>query len=76
MVIVSAHLTLDITTTKSRIIVDEKAIKKRHRYFTIVSDLESGQVIWIGHGRKRETIDLTRSFQRVSALLMSGEFGS
>ena len=37
--------------------IDEKAIKKRHRYFTIVSDLESGKVIWIGHGRKRETID-------------------
>jgi transposase len=37
--------------------IDEKAIKKRHRYFTIVSDLESGKVIWIGRGRKRETID-------------------
>jgi transposase len=37
--------------------IDEKAIKKRHRYFTIVSDLESGRVIWIGRGRKRETID-------------------
>lgn len=37
--------------------IDEKSIKKRHKYFTIVSDLESGQVIWIGRGRKRETID-------------------
>lgn len=37
--------------------IDEKAIKKRHKYFTIVSDLESGEVIWVGRGRTRATID-------------------
>src|SRR5262249_40099004 len=37
--------------------IDEKAVKKGHKYFTIVSDLENGQVIWIGRGRKREAID-------------------
>lgn len=37
--------------------IDEKSIKKGHKYFTIVSDLDRGQVLWIGIGRKRETID-------------------
>ena len=37
--------------------IDEKSIKKRHKYFTVVSDLEAGNVIWIGRGRKREALD-------------------
>lgn len=37
--------------------IDEKSIRKRHKYFTIVCDLESQEVLWIGRGRKRETID-------------------
>ena len=37
--------------------IDEKSFRKRHKYFTIVSDLESQEVLWIGRGRKRETID-------------------
>jgi transposase len=37
--------------------IDEKAVKKRHKYFTIVSDLETSTVIWVGRGRKRETLD-------------------
>jgi len=37
--------------------IDKKAVKKRHRYFTIVSDLDAGVVLWIGRGRKRESID-------------------
>ncbi len=37
--------------------IDEKSIKKGHKYFSIVSDLERGEVLWIGSGRKRETID-------------------
>lgn len=37
--------------------IDEKAVKKGHKYFTIVSDLESGTVLWIGRGRKKETIN-------------------
>jgi transposase len=37
--------------------IDEKSIRKRHKYFTIVSDLESQEVLWIGRARKRETID-------------------
>jgi transposase len=37
--------------------IDEKSFRKRHKYFTIVSDLETQEVLWIGRGRKRETID-------------------
>ena len=37
--------------------IDEKSIKKRHKYFTVVSDLQAGQVIWIGRGRKQEALD-------------------
>lgn len=36
--------------------IDEKAVKKGHKYFTIVSDLESGTVLWIGRDRKKETL--------------------
>lgn len=37
--------------------IDEKSIKKGHNYFTIVSDLQRGEVLWVGSGRKRESID-------------------
>jgi len=37
--------------------IDEKAIKKGHRYFSLVSDLDAGVVLFVGHGRKRATID-------------------
>src|SRR5450755_614311 len=37
--------------------IDEKSIRKGHKYFTIVSDLQTQKVLWIGRGRKRETID-------------------
>jgi transposase len=37
--------------------IDEKSTKKRHTYFTIVSNLENGQVLWIGRDRKKETLN-------------------
>ena len=37
--------------------IDEKAFKKGHKYFTIVSNLESGTVIWIGEDRTKESIN-------------------
>jgi len=36
--------------------VDEVAVRKGHRYLTIVLDLESGRVVWIGEGRSEETL--------------------
>ena len=43
--------------TLRRVGIDEKSVKKRHVYFTIVSDLETSDVIWVGRGRKKETLD-------------------
>jgi transposase len=45
------------TRTLRRIGIDEKSVKKRHIYFTIVTDLERNEVVWVGRGRKRETLD-------------------
>jgi transposase len=36
--------------------VDEIAVRKGHQYLTIVLDLESGRVVWIGEGRSEETL--------------------
>lgn len=37
--------------------VDEKAIAKRHRYFTIVADLGAGCVLRVEEGRQQESLD-------------------
>ena len=37
--------------------VDEIAIKKGHRYMTVVIDQVTGRVVWMGQGRKKETLD-------------------
>ena len=37
--------------------IDEKAFKRGHKYFTIVSNLETGRVIWVGEDRTKATIN-------------------
>jgi transposase len=37
--------------------VDEIAIKKGHRYMTVVIDYLTGRVVWMSKGRKKETLD-------------------
>lgn len=37
--------------------IDEISYHKRHRYATLVYDLERSVVVWVGRGRGRETID-------------------
>ncbi len=37
--------------------IDEIANKKGHDYLTIVMNLDSGKVIWVGKGRKEEDLD-------------------
>jgi len=37
--------------------IDEIANKKGHNYLSVVMDLETGRVIWVGEGRKEEDID-------------------
>lgn len=36
--------------------VDEIAIRKGHRYLTVILDYESGRVVWIGQKRKARTL--------------------
>jgi len=37
--------------------VDEKAITKRHRYLTVVADLERSRVLYLAEERKQESLD-------------------
>jgi len=37
--------------------VDEKAIAKRHRYLTVVADLDRSRVLYLAEGRKQESLD-------------------
>ena len=39
------------------LMIDEIAIRKGHRYMTIVADFFSGRVVWMGHGRNKQTLD-------------------
>ena len=43
--------------TPNRIGIDEIAYKKGHKYLTVVRDLDLNAVIWVGLGRKKETLD-------------------
>jgi len=36
--------------------VDEIAVRKGHRYLTVVLDFETGRVVWVGQDRKAETL--------------------
>jgi len=45
--------TIDLETT-SRIAVDETATKRGHNYVTIFTDMDSGDVILVEEGRKKD----------------------
>ena len=55
------YLSRLVTDLKSanprRIGIDEIAYEKRHKYLTVVRDIDIGRVIWVGRGRKKETLD-------------------
>jgi transposase len=36
--------------------VDEISLKKRHHYLTVIINWETGKVLWVGEGRKYETL--------------------
>jgi len=38
------------------IAVDETAVRKGHSYLTLVLDLETGRIVWVGEGRSEETL--------------------
>lgn len=37
--------------------IDEIAYEKGHKYLTVVRDIDLGKVIWVGEGRKKESLD-------------------
>lgn len=39
-----------------RLLMDEFALHKGHRYATVIADAETMQVLWVGNGRTREAI--------------------
>jgi transposase len=36
--------------------IDEIAVRKRHRYMTIILDLDSGRIVWVGEDRSEATL--------------------
>ena len=49
--------------------VDEIAVKRGHRYMTVVIDYETGRVVWMGKDRRKET--LLEFFAGMTAVQMS-----
>jgi transposase len=37
--------------------IDEKAYRKGHRYLTVVTDLDTGRVVWAAEGRSQATVE-------------------
>jgi transposase len=44
-------------TVEPHVSYEGPSFKKRHKYVTIVTDLDASEVLWVGSGRKRETLD-------------------
>ena len=44
--------------------IDEISVHKGHRYMTTILDLETGRLVWMGHGRTKAT--LLRFFEELS----------
>lgn len=40
----------------SILMIDEISLKKRHTYLSIIADWNTGEVIWVGKGRKYKTV--------------------
>lgn len=46
---------VDLSQTR-RLIMDEFALHKGHRYASVIADADTRQVLWIGEGRTREAV--------------------
>jgi transposase len=40
-----------------KVAIDEKAYRKGHRYLTVVTDLDTGRVVWAAEGRCKATVE-------------------
>ena len=55
--------------------VDEIAVRKGHNYLTVVLDLQTGEVVWVAEGRKKEALTcflkkLKRAKAKIKAIAM------
>lgn len=58
-----------------KIAIDEKAYRKGHRYLTVVTDLDTGRVVWAAEGRSKATVEAfftALGTQRAAALTHVG----
>lgn len=55
--VVARHRTPIDWTTVAAIAVDELSFRKGHHYLTLVSDLESGRILWSKEGRSAATLE-------------------
>jgi hypothetical protein len=58
--------------------VDEKAVAKRHRYVTLVNDLDRGAVEYIGDDREKTSLDALLSLDfwtLAKTVVLKGTFG-
>ena len=51
------HFSRPRLRTLKRIAIDEIAVRKGHRYLTLVLDLDTGRVVHVGKGRKKQALD-------------------
>ncbi len=54
--VVDAFLPNDLLEGLEAIAVDETSYKRKHQYLTVVVDLLSGRVVWVGEGKSAETL--------------------
>jgi len=54
--VVDAFLPDDLLQGLEAIAVDETSYKRGHRYLTVVTDLLTGRVVWVGEGKSADTL--------------------
>lgn len=56
-VVAEARGRTDRLTGVVKVAIDEKAYRKGHRYLTVVTDLDTGRVVWAAEGRSQATVE-------------------
>ncbi len=56
-VVAEARGKSDRLTGVRKVAIEEKAYRKGHRYLTVVTDLDTGRVVWAAEGRSQATVE-------------------